>query len=523
MAVKKILVFDTTLRDGSQAEKINFTVEDKVKIAEKLDSFGIDYIEGGWPGSNPRDIGFFEAIRKIKLKHALITAFGSTRHKKNTPANDPNIRAILKTGVRCATLFGKSWDLHVKYALKATLDQNLEMIYDSVKYLKSRGLEVVYDAEHFFDGYDANPEYALKTLEAAQSGGADNITLAETNGGRLPFEVDEAVHTVRKKIDTPLGIHAHNDSGCAVANSLMAVQAGAVMVQGTMNGFGERCGNADLTSILPALKLKMNRSFHAAKNLKRLTELSRFISETANLPHEHRLPYVGDSAFAHKGGIHVSAVQRDSRTYEHIEPELVGNHRRVLISDQSGRSNINFRFQELGIKLTEKNQGSLKVIVDKIKDLESKGFEFESADASLELLIREALGSYKPVLNISHIRLIIERTESDRLVSEGVVKITMKGREQFEVAEGDGPVNAVDNALRKALAGIYPGINRMKLIDYKVRVLGQTRGTGSLVRVLIESQVGAKTWRTVGVSENVIDASLQALVDSIEYLIMKKY
>jgi len=523
MKKKQILFFDTTLRDGSQAEKINFSVEDKLAIAKKLDDFGIDYIEGGWPGSNPKDVDFFEKAKKLKLKHGKITAFGSTRYHKFKPQDDPNLKALVEAECPTVCIFGKSWDMHVKDALKISLTKNLEMIEDSIAFLKSKGLEVIFDAEHFFDGYMANPEYAIKTLQAAIKGGADNITLAETNGGRLPFEVADITKKVAETISSPIGIHAHNDSGCAVANSLIAIQEGAVLVQGTINGFGERCGNADLCSILPAVKLKMQHSFFAAKNLKSLTSLSKYVSEMANLEHNHRLPYVGESAFAHKGGIHVSAVQKNSKTYEHISPELVGNKRRVLISDLSGKSNIIYKLKETGIDLLIKDKDVPKQIVQKIKELENQGFDFESANASFELLVKKSMGQYKPSFNLKHFRLINEKTENDTMISEGVVKIQINDNETFVVAEGDGPVNALDKALRKALSNKYPQLKSMNLVDYKVRVLGQNKSTDAKVRVLVTSRKGSNVWTTVGVSENIIDASWQALVDSIDYMLLNKF
>lgn len=520
---KTIHIFDTTLRDGSQAEKINFTVEDKLLLAQRFDEFGVDYIEGGWPGSNPKDIEFFKRAKKIRWKHAKITAFGSTRYHKFKPKDDPNLKALVEAETPACVIFGKTWDLHVTEALKISLEKNLEMISDSVAYLKSQGREVIYDAEHFFDGYKANPSYALETLKAAEAGGADHLCLCDTNGGTLPHEISEIIANIRDKISTPFGIHAHNDSGCAVANSLNAVMSGASMVQGTMNGFGERCGNANLCAIMPSLLFKTSHSFFAGKSISKLTELSRFVFEVANLPHDERLPYTGESAFAHKGGIHVSAVQKNSRTYEHITPESVGNRRRVLISELAGKSNIVYKLQELGISEKSLGDETVKQIVSHIKKLENEGFEFENANASFELIIRKVTGKYSPVFDMRHFRLIIERTENNAIISEGVVKIAVKDREEYVVATGNGPVNAIDGALRKALEKQYPQIRGMQLVDYKVRVLGQKSGTDSLVRVLIESKKGDKTWMTVGVSANIIEASLQALIDSIEYMLLKKY
>jgi len=514
-------IFDTTLRDGGQAEKINFSVEDKVLIATKLDEFGVDYIEGGWPMS-AKDVEFFDRMKSVKLKHAKLAAFGSTHHPKNKAPDDPNLKSLVAAETPVTVIFGKTWDLHVTEALRIPLERNLEMITDSVKFLKARTEKVVYDAEHFFDGYKANPGYALKTVSAAVEAGADTVCLCDTNGGNLPFDIERMVREVREKFPpVSFGIHCHNDSGCAVANTLAAVRTGCLHIQGTVNGFGERCGNVSLCSVLPALKLKMGLDFFAAKNLERLTELSRFVFEIANLEHDHRAPYVGESAFAHKGGIHVSAVQKLAATYEHVTPESVGNQRRVLISDQAGKSNILFKIRELGLKVDAESD-TAKTVVKRIKELENEGFEFENADASFELLINKLTGQYKPVFDLSHFRLITEKTENRALVSEGVVKITIKNKEEYVVATGNGPVNALDNALRKALEKEYPQIREMTLVDYKVRVLGQKQGTESHVRVLIESRKADRTWVTVGASENIIEASWQALVDSVEYMILKK-
>ncbi len=520
---RNILIFDTTLRDGSQAEKINFTVEDKLLLAQRLDDFGIDYVEGGWPGSNPKDIEFFQKAKKIKWKHTRITAFGSTRYHKFKPKDDPNLQALVEAETPTCVIFGKTWDLHVIDALKLPLEKNLEMITDSIAYLKSQGREVIYDAEHFFDGFKANQEYALQTITAAIKGGADSICLCDTNGGCLPHEISDTITVLSPHLSIPFGIHAHNDSGCAIANSMMAIRYGAFMVQGTINGFGERCGNANLCGIMPSIKFKTNDTFFAAKNMGKLTELSHFVFEVANLPHDERLPYTGESAFAHKGGIHVSAVQKNSSTYEHIAPEDVGNRRRVLVSELAGKSNIVYKLQELGISDKSMGDDAVKQIVTHIKKLENEGFEFENANASFELIIRKVTGKYAPVFDMRHFRLIIEKTEHNNIVSEGVIKISVKGKEEYVVATGNGPVNAIDGALRKALEKQYPQIQEMQLVDYKVRVLGQKSGTDSLVRVLIESKKGDKTWMTVGVSANIIEASLQALVDSIEYMLLKKY
>jgi len=517
----RVYYFDTTLRDGCQAEGISFSVDDKLRITEALDKLGINYIEGGWPGSNPKDMEYFKLAKDLKLNQAKVTAFGSTRYHKFKPEEDPNLLALIDTQTPVCCIFGKSWDFHVKEALKVSLEKNLEMIYDSIKFLKSKGREVVYDAEHFFDGYKNNPEYALKTLKSAIEGGADFICLADTNGGTLTSDLIKIIIEVKKNFpNIKLGIHAHNDSDLAVANSIAAVELGAEMVQGTINGYGERCGNANLCSIIPNIELKLGIKNLKPEQLKMLYEISHFVSELANLPHNNRLPYVGESAFAHKGGIHVSAVQKHPATYEHIEPELVGNKRRVLVSELAGKSNILFKMKELGIEIKDKEELPKK-IVQEIKKLESEGFEFEGAEGSFELLIKKASGEYKPIFNLKNYRVIIEKEKENNLISEATIKIEINGKEVHTVAEGDGPVNALDNALRKALLDFYPDLKDVFLSDYKVRVLGSHKGTASKVRVLIETRKDKNIWGTVGVSENIIDASWQALIDSIEYFIYK--
>jgi len=517
----RVYYFDTTLRDGCQAEGISFSVDDKLRITEALDKLGINYIEGGWPGSNPKDMEYFKLAKDLKLNQAKVTAFGSTRYHKFKPEEDPNLLALIDTQTPVCCIFGKSWDFHVKEALKVSLEKNLEMIYDSIKFLKSKGREVVYDAEHFFDGYKNNPEYALKTLKSAIEGGADFICLADTNGGTLTSDLIKIIIEVKKNFpNIKLGIHAHNDSDLAVANSIAAVELGAEMVQGTINGYGERCGNANLCSIIPNIELKLGIKNLKPEQLKMLYEISHFVSELANLPHNNRLPYVGESAFAHKGGIHVSAVQKHPATYEHIEPELVGNKRRVLVSELAGKSNILFKMKELGIEIKDKEELPKK-IVQEIKKLESEGFEFEGAEGSFELLIKKASGEYKPIFNLKNYRVIIEKEKENNLISEATIKIEINGKEVHTVAEGDGPVNALDNALRKALLDFYPELKDVFLSDYKVRVLGSHKGTASKVRVLIETRKDKNIWGTVGVSENIIEASWQALIDSIEYFIYK--
>ena len=517
----KILLYDTTLRDGTQAEDISFQVEDKVRIAKRLDELGIDYIEGGWPGSNPKDITFFQAIKSETLQHSKIAAFGSTRRAKVTPAEDNNIQMLIEAEPDAVTIFGKTWDFHVREALRISLDANLELINDSLVYLKERVGEVIYDAEHFFDGYKADPEYALKTLQAAAAANVDCIVLCDTNGGTLPHEFPEIMAAVQKAVPTPLGIHAHNDSDCAVANSLMAVYCGAVHVQGTINGFGERCGNADLCSIIPSLSLKMGHECLGDGKLTTLRSASHYIYELANLtPNKHQ-PYVGNSAFAHKGGVHVSAIQRHPETYEHIRPELVGNQTRVLVSDLSGRSNILVKAEECGIKLDSKDPVTLEILED-IKEMENQGFQFEGAEASFELLMLKAMGKLKHYFSVTAYRVIDTLRESDQEpVSEATIRVKVGGRIEHTAADGNGPVNALDSALRKALGSFYPQIGEVKLRDYKVRVLPASQGTDSVIRVLVESGDSESRWGTVGVSSNVIDASYQALADAFLYKLYK--
>lgn len=517
---KKIYLYDTTLRDGAQAEGISYTLEDMLAITSKLDELGIDYVEGGWPGSNPKAMLYFQQVKRLKFKHAKIAAFGSTRHHQNKAAQDPNIKALLEAKTPVVTIFGKSWDLHVKYALRVTLDENLEMIFDSVSFLKKKGLEVIYDAEHFFNGFKDNAEYAMKSLQTAEQAGAACLVLCDTNGGSLPFEIEEITATVAKVFNMPVGIHAHNDSDSAVANSLSAVHAGAVHVQGTINGYGERCGNANLCSIIPALNLKLGLTSVSEKNLHKLTAISRYISEVANVaPHDHQ-PYVGVSAFAHKAGIHVSAVERKSETYEHISPEIVGNQRRILVSELSGKSNIMFLAQKIGLQL-DPNNPQTKEILQTIKNLEHEGYQFEAAEASLEILMKKATGHYRKFFELKGFKVIVEKRNGE-LISEATIKLTVGNEHVHVAAEGDGPVNALDNALRKALEKFYPALKEMRLVDYKVRVINTGEATAAKVRTLIESQDKENIWSTVGVSENIIDASWKALVDSFEYKLLKK-
>ena len=516
-----VKLYDTTLRDGTQSEDISFLLEDKIRIAHRLDEAGIHYIEGGWPGSNPKDVAFFKDIKKEKLSQAKIAAFGSTRRAKVTPDKDQNIRTLVQAEPDVITIFGKTWDFHVREALRISLEENLELIQDSLEYLKARAPEVFYDAEHFFDGYRANPAYAIKTLQAAEAAGVDCIVLCDTNGGTMPFEVVEIIRAVKKQIKTPLGIHTHNDGDCAVANSLHAVNEGIVQVQGTINGFGERCGNANLCSIIPALKLKMKHDCISEEQLRKLRDLSRYVYELANLsPNKHQ-PYVGNSAFAHKGGVHVSAIQRHPETYEHIRPELVGNTTRVLISDLSGRSNILAKAEEFQINLDSKDPVTLDIL-DNIKEMENRGYQFEGAEASFELLMKRALGTHRKFFSVVGFRVIDEkRHEDQKPISEATIMVRVGGKMEHTAAEGNGPVNALDNAIRKALEKFYPRLKDVKLLDYKVRVLPAGQGTASAIRVLIESGDKESRWGTVGVSDNIIDASYQALIDSIEYKLHK--
>jgi len=519
---RKIRIFDTTLRDGTQAETISFSAEDKLHIAKRLDEFGIDYIEGGWPGSNPKDMAFFNLARDTQFKHARMVAFGSTKRAKNAIENDQNIRYLLEAETPVVAIFGKSWILHVEKALRITLEENLELIRESIAYLKSKGKEVIYDAEHFFDGYKDNAAYALETLVAAQAAGADLISLCDTNGGTLPSEITRIITDVRKQVNIPLGIHAHNDGGLAVANSLVAVEAGCVLVQGTINGYGERTGNADLCSVIPNLQLKAGYQCVPPENLAQLTSVSHYVSEIANLAHPNGLPFTGRSAFAHKGGVHVSAVMKDPRSYEHIEPELVGNHRRVLVSDLSGQSNIVFKAKELNIDL-DRHQGKISEIVTTLKEREHQGYQYEAAEGSLELLISKIKSEYHDFFNLKGFRILIEKNEDGEQRSEATIRMEVNEMVEHAAAEGDGPVNALDNALRKALTKFYPEIHEMKLSDYKVRVLNARDATAAKVRVLIESAADGDTWGTIGVSENIIEASWQALTESISYFLMQKH
>ena len=521
-AARTISLYDTTLRDGCQAEDIAFTVEDKLRICERLDSFGVRYIEGGWPGSNPRDEDFFKAAKGLKLKQAKLAAFGSTRRVGVRAGEDANLRKLLQANTPVVTIFGKTWMLHVRDDLRISRDQNFEVIHDSIAYLKRHVDEVVFDAEHFFDGYYDDAEFALECCRIAADAGADVVCLCETNGGRLPEQVASAVRAVRAAVPVAVGIHCHNDSELGVANSLAAVQQGAVQVQGTINGIGERCGNANLCSIAANLQLKMGYDVVSPAQLKHLRELSHFVWELANVEPNKRQAFVGLSAFAHKGGIHVAAIQKNRLTYEHIDPAAVGNHQRVLVSDLSGRSNILYKAEEFGLDIEEAKAAARKVVAE-VKDLENRGFQFEGAEASLELLMRRGMGRDKqPSFKLIGFRVSDEkRQEGEPPQSEATIIIEVGGSREHTAALGNGPVNALDNALRKALIKFYPQVSKVQLLDYKVRVLGGDQGTKSLVRVLIESGDGHERWGTVGVSHNVIEASWQALVDSIDYKLYK--
>ena len=520
MALKKIEIYDTVLRDGSQSERVNFSVEDKLRILRALDDIGFDYVEGGWPGSNPRDVDFFKKASKIKIKKTRLTAFGSTRKKGTRADADQNLKAIVESGVRYATIFGKSWDLHVREALRISLEENVELIFDSVQFLKKHMDGVVYDAEHFFDGYKNNKGYAIKTLLSAQQGGTDRIVLCDTNGGTMPWELETIIEDVKHFIKADkLGVHLHNDSDTAVSGTILAVRHGINHVQGTINGYGERCGNANLCSIIPTLALKMGYNA-LGPNLKRLRKVSRLVDELANLPPNQYLPYVGDSAFAHKAGVHVSAIVKNPKTYEHIDPSLVGNKRRILVSDLSGRANVLMKSQELGIKF--ENDEDASRIVKAIKELENKGYEYEGAEASFELLINKSLHRHKKFFKLVGFRVIDEkRKEDEPPIAEATIMLEVDGKLEHTAAMGNGPVNALDNALRKALEKFYPELENIQLLDFKVRVISSGEGTAASVRVLIESGDGVNRWGTVGVSHNIIEASWLALVDSINYKLLK--
>ncbi|MCZ2076810.1 MAG: citramalate synthase [Bryobacteraceae bacterium] len=515
----KIFTFDTTLRDGTQGEAVSFSVEDKLMIAHKLDELGIDYIEGGWPGSNPKDKEFFVRVRDLRLKHAKITAFGSTRFARNPVDRDPNVRALIEAHTPVISIFGKSWDLHTKRALGISEEENLKLISETVRFLKDHGKEVVYDAEHFFDGWLSNPDFAMRTLEAAKTSGADVLCLCDTNGGTITGRLEEIVAEVRKRFDGVLGIHCHNDSDVAVANTVAAVEQGVTHVQGCMNGYGERCGNANLCSVIANLELKLGHTAVGPENLPKLSHVSRFIAELANLPLRNDQPYVGHSAFAHKGGVHVSAVLRDAATYEHVRPETIGNRQRVLLSDLSGRGNILFKLKQHG--LGELTDEARRELLDRIKHLEYLGYELEAAEGTFELLVREALRPGVHLFEALGYEVTTRMTGGKETVTAATVTIKAQDGVHSATAHGHGPVNALDLCLRQCLSSLYPEIAKVRLTDYKVRVLEPKKGTAAKVRVLVEWTDHRRSWSTVGVSENVIEASWRALVDALRLELMR--
>ncbi|MCG8500830.1 MAG: citramalate synthase [Firmicutes bacterium] len=516
----KVCIYDSTLRDGAQAEGISFSVEDKLKIVSKLDELGVSYIEAGNPGSNPKDLEFFQRVKHMKLNNIKLTAFGSTRRVGINVEDDNNVQSLLKADTPAVAIFGKSWDLHVEDILKTTLEENLGMIEDTIRFFKGKGKEVVFDAEHFFDGYKQNREYATQALQAAVDGGADSLVLCDTNGGCFPLEISEITKEVCKRFDVPVGIHCHNDTGMAVANSIVAVQAGARQVQGTFNGFGERCGNADLCTIIPNLQIKLGIPCIAPDKIENITSAARFVSEIANVAHNERAPYVGNSSFAHKGGMHIDGVVKNPKTFEHIDPSSVGNERRFLMSEVAGRTTILSRINQVDASLT-KNSPQTKQIVDRLKELEHQGYQFEGAESSFELVIRKELGKYKPFFDLNHFKVIVNEPSREEFSSSALIKVNVNGEEEITAAEGDGPVNALDKAMRKALERFYPQLNKMRLTDFKVRVLDSKTATAAKVRVLIESSDGESVWNTIGVSTDIIEASWKALVDSIEYKLQK--
>lgn len=518
--MREIQIYDTTLRDGSQGEGISYSVTDKVRIAQELDNLGVPFIEGGWPGSNPKDMEFFLKMSKKVLKDSRLVAFSMTRRQGIKAETDPNIKSLLKSGVKIITIVGKTWDLHVKEVLKTTLDENLNMIKDTVSFLTSKGLTVFYDAEHFFDAFKQNKEYSLKCLLYAQEAGAKAIVLCDTNGGTLPSEILKVVKELRPQIKAFLGIHCHNDAAVAVANSIAAVEVGADMVQGTINGYGERCGNADLIPIIVNLQLKLGFSCISNKKIKELTRISHFISEISNMRQKDEQSYAGQSAFAHKGGMHVNAVMKNPKAYEHIDPSLIGNKRRFLISELGGKTSVLLRAKELELDLTKEDPKTQRIL-KLLQKLEHEGYHFEAAEASFELLMKRTLKKFKKFFDLEGFKVVVEKTSDKKITSEAIIKVRVNGIKEHTAAEGDGPVNALDNALRKALKDFYPTLSKMHLSDFKVRVLQEKAGTAAKVRVLIQSQDEKDTWNTIGVSENIIEASWQALVDSIEYKLLK--
>jgi 2-isopropylmalate synthase len=520
MTKKSILIYDTTLRDGTQGEQVTFSAEEKLRIATRLDDVHFHYIEGGWPGSNPKDMRFFEMAKTVQFKNARLVAFGSTRKPHIRPENCPNLKALIKAETPTVAIFGKAWDLHVSDILKISLEENLLMISDTIAYLKSQGKEVLFDAEHFFDGYKNNVRYATRVVKTALEAGADRIVFCDTNGGAMPQEITAIIKKMSSVLPLVLcGIHVHNDCGLAVANSIAAVLEGVKMVQGTVNGYGERCGNADLISVIGNLQIKMKLSCLPTESIEQLSNLSLYISDVANIPPLMSRPFVGRSAFAHKGGIHVSAVVKNSTAYEHMQPELVGNSRRVLVSDMAGKSNIAYKAKALGIDLDEKK--ALDKVVHQVKLMEDRGYQFDAADGSLSVLMKKAIGEFIEPFNLECFSVVTSRTLNNPCLSQATIKISVGGEEELTAAEGNGPVNALDHALRKALTKFYPQIREMHLVDFKVRTLEGSEGTAAGVRVLLDSTDGSELWSTTGVSENIIEASWQALIDSIEYKLSK--
>ena len=522
-----IKLYDTTLRDGTQRQGISLSVEDKLKIARKLDELGVDFIEGGWPGANPKDEEFFEQAKSLSLKHATIVAFGSTRRAKGQAEDDPNLQHLMKSGAQVVTLVGKSSDFHVSHVLETSLEENLAMIYDSVAYLRSQGRRVIFDAEHFFDGYKANPEYAIQCVRSAADAGAECVTLCDTNGGTLPQEMAQIVERLVKEVPTEIGIHTHNDADVAVAGALSAIQAGAGLVQGTANGYGERCGNANIFSIIANLKMKMGIDCVSDDQLAQLTEAHRYISEVANIPSDEFQAFVGLNAFTHKAGLHASAVAKVKSSYEHIQPEAVGNANSVLVSELAGRSNVAFKLKELGLEIDLSPQQT-RALLDEVKQKENNGFQYEDAEASFELLVRRSLEGYQPPMELVNFMVRVDKRpdiatpgSNAEALSEAMVKVRVDGETMHTAADGNGPVNALDNALRKALLQFYPSLQIVRLVDYKVRVVNQGSGTKAIVRVLIESTDGEHYWQTVGASADIIEASWIALVDSLEFWLAK--
>ena len=513
----QIQIYDTTLRDGTQSEGFTLSGIDKVRIAKRLDAIGVAFIEGGWPGSNPKDAEFFERAQDMEFKHSLVTAFGSTCRVQGGPEDDANIKALLDSKTPVCTIFGKTWTLHVTDVLQTTLEENLRIIEHSVAYLREQGRRVIYDAEHFFDGYKADPSYALETLQAAVRGGAETVVLCDTNGGTLPWDLERIIRDLKPALAHPFGIHTHNDSGCAVVNSLIGVREGAIQVQGTINGVGERCGNANLCSIIPDLELKMNLQCLPDGNIVRLTDLSHFVMEVANVTPDEHLPFVGKSAFAHKGGVHVAAMRRSVQSYQHVEPEKIGNKMRVVVSDLSGRGNLLSKAEEHFVEL---DADEVLPVLNDIKELESRGFAFEAAEASVAMMLKRQEMYYKPPFELVDFFVNVEHRDGRGTFAEAMVKVRVNGEILHTAAEGNGPVNALDIALRKALQPTYPELGSFHLADYKVRVLDGENGTEAITRVLIDTQNGTKRWSTVGASGNIIEASWRALVDSVEYGLM---